>query len=128
MSKVEVPSDLRKFVLSLSIATNSHDFNQVAPLIHPEARYFFSNGREMNGIDEIRKGFEDTWQRIQSEIFRTDEIRWRMVMPQAALYVYRYDWSGIVRGSYSSGEGRGIQLLRKTDEKWQVMRQRLFSD
>jgi ketosteroid isomerase-like protein len=128
MPKIEAPFDLQKFVLSLSIATNSHDFTQVAPLIHPDARYFFSNGNVMNGIGEIQDGFESTWQRIQSELYRVDEIKWRMVLPHAALYVYRFDWSGIVNGSFDSGEGRGIQLLQKTDDRWQVLRQRLVTD
>jgi ketosteroid isomerase-like protein len=121
--------EILSFAGALSSATNSHNFDRVVPFIDPEAVYYFSSGRVMRGIEEIRAGFESVWERIEGERYMVGNINCRFVLPKAALYVYQFNWEGMVKGEYESGEGRGIQLLRKREkeENWKIYRQRLTS-
>ncbi|MGE3599776.1 MAG: nuclear transport factor 2 family protein, partial [Dehalococcoidia bacterium] len=49
-----------EFLARYETAANSHDFARVAPLIHPNATFRFTDG-DHQGIDAIRAAIESTW-------------------------------------------------------------------
>lgn len=87
-------------------ATNSHDFDQVAPLIAQDAVYWFSNGVH-EGIGAIRAAFETAWATIADENYDISDVRWIATDDVVAVHLYRFTWSGLVDGQPRSGGGRG---------------------
>lgn len=116
----EVSEELTRFVTELAAATNTHNFDNVEPFIHPDATYWFTGGREFRGIDAIRESFISTWARIQDERYFVNNVEWPLVTPNAALYTYDFHWHGVVDGIFSRGNGRGSNALEKIGDKWKV--------
>lgn len=121
----DIPTDLQAFVAELAVATNSHDFDRVAPFIHPEAIYWFTGGREFRGVDQIREAFVDTWARIQSENYIVNNVEWPLVTPSSAVYTYDFRWRGIIDGRSARGNGRGTNVLLRNEDRWQVVHEHL---
>ena len=54
-------------------ATNTHDFNQVRKLLHPDAVYFFSN-QTCKGDKEIQQYFENAWATVKDENYEAHDV------------------------------------------------------
>ena len=78
-----------EFLRRYERASNSHEFDQVAPLLADDAVYWFSNGTYV-GIDAIRSAFESTWAAILDEDYRITDVRWLTASEDAAACVYTY--------------------------------------
>jgi uncharacterized protein (TIGR02246 family) len=116
--------DLDEFLRHYEEASNSHDFDRVAPLLADDAVYWFSNGTHV-GIDAIRRAFETTWAAILDEDYRITDVRWLVATDQAAACVYTYSWSGVVGGQRRSGGGRGTNVLRRGESGWRIVHEHL---
>ena len=118
---MEEPAD---FLKRYENATNTHNFENVRPLVAPNATYFFSD-ETLNRIDEIGDAFERTWNRIQNESYLISNVEWVSVETKSAVCTYQFNWSGLVNGVEKSGEGRGTNVLVKTDVGWQMAHEHL---
>jgi ketosteroid isomerase-like protein len=118
--------DLDAFLRSYERASNSHDFDQVLPLVADDAVYWFSNGTHV-GLAAIRKAFESTWAAIADEDYRITDVRWLVANDDAAACVYTYSWSGLVGGQRRSGNGRGTNVLTRTETGWHIVHEHLSS-
>lgn len=118
--------DLDEFVQRYVQATNSHDFDQVAPLIARDAVYWFSNGVH-EGIGAIRAAFETAWATIADEKYDISDVRWIAADDLVAVCLYRFTWSGLVDGQPRSGGGRGTNVLARRDGSWQMVHEHLSS-
>jgi uncharacterized protein (TIGR02246 family) len=116
--------DLDAFLRRYEAASNSHDFDQVAPLIADDAVYWFSNGTHL-GIAAIRAAFESTWATIADEDYRITAVRWLVTSDDAAACTYSYSWSGMIDGQRRSGGGRGTNVLTRTDTSWCIVHEHL---
>lgn len=116
--------ELEQFLKQYETATNTHDFNHVASLIAKEAVYWFSDGSFV-GIDEIRKAFINTWNKIREEKYRIDNIQWVSCTDTAAVCIYNFHWEGIVDGEKLSGHGRGTNVIGKVDGQWKMLHEHL---
>lgn len=58
-----VESEVRDFLREYEAASATHDFSNVADLIHPHASCRFREG-DFVGIEAIRMAFEKTWSAI----------------------------------------------------------------
>ena len=90
--------------------TNTHRFEQVAPLIADDAVYWFSDG-SFRGKAAIRRAFEATWTAIRDEHY--------------AVCAYTFRWQGQTSNGPAEGTGRGTSVLRKQDGDWQVVHEHL---
>jgi ketosteroid isomerase-like protein len=79
-------------------------------LLSPDAVYFFSHGT-YRGQAEIRQAFEQTWDRIQNETYRIQDVTWLVQSEQTAVFTYTYRWDGWIDGKHQSGGGRGTNVL-----------------
>jgi ketosteroid isomerase-like protein len=113
-----------KFMRAYEKATNLHSFARVESLIHPKARYFFSDGT-FNGRAEIRKAFEKTWRSIKDETYCIKNVRALRVKPDLAVVTYEFSWKGTRQGRVASGKGRGTNTLVKSKGTWQVIGEHL---
>jgi ketosteroid isomerase-like protein len=107
--------------------TNTHNFQEVAPLIVDDAIYWFNDG-SFRGVDEIRQAFEKTWDFIQNECYRIERVQWLISDEHVAVCTYIFHWQGIVEGQSAQGEGRGTSVLAKVDGKWKVLHEHLSSN
>ncbi|MDX5481320.1 MAG: nuclear transport factor 2 family protein [Hymenobacteraceae bacterium] len=116
--------ELSAFITAYVKATNSHDFSQVAPLLFPEAVYWF-NRDESQGIAAIRENFERTWRYLPDEVYGIESITWLSIEKNSATCIYTYTYQGTHDGKPVKGSGRGTSILVKQNGKWQIAHEHL---
>ncbi|HVY72798.1 MAG TPA: nuclear transport factor 2 family protein [Candidatus Paceibacterota bacterium] len=116
--------EVRSFLKQYEKATNSHEFKNVAPLIHPKAVYWFTDGT-FAGRKQIGKAFVETWDSIQNEIYSISKVKIVAYTPASATVSYIFNWKGKVKGKLKSGSGRGTNVLLKEKGKWSVIHEHL---
>ena len=104
--------------------TNTHHFDNVAPLISDHAVFWFNDG-SFHGLEEIRAAFEKTWSVIKEEHYAIEDVQWIAVGQEVAVCIYVFRWEGLINGHPQSGTGRGTSVLRKEDERWVVAHEHL---
>ncbi|QOS98954.1 nuclear transport factor 2 family protein [Brevibacterium sp. JNUCC-42] len=107
-------------------ATNTHNFDEVKKLLHPNAVYYFSN-RTCTTHQEIQKYFESAWSFIQNEIYKAQDIRWLFTGSDSATCTYTYYYEGYMNGEYTSGQGRATNVFVKESTGWLLIHEHLSS-
>ncbi len=120
----KIKAEVSAFLKQYEKATNSHDFNNVRPLIAPEAIYFFSN-ENLFGIAEIEKAFTDTFNTIKDETYSINDVQWLAISDTVAVCVYNFHWVGVMDGERKEGSGRGTNSLVKRDGDWLMVHEHL---
>jgi ketosteroid isomerase-like protein len=113
-----------EFMRRYERATNQHDFAVLAPLIAPDAVYWFTDG-SYRGRAAIEEAVSGTFATIQDEVYEIGDLEWVTVGEESAVCRYRFRWTGVVDGQPASGEGRGTNVLTKRDGRWQMLHERL---
>ena len=62
---------------------------------------------------------------IADETYRIRDVRWLLRTDDAAMCVYVFNWSGVIDGKPSAGNGRGTSVLRRSDDSWLVVHELL---
>lgn len=122
----DIQLEVEAFLREYETATNSHNFENVRPLILSKAEYFFSN-ENLNGIDEIANAFIETFSSIKEETYTISDVRWTALSSDMAVCLYKFHWVGLVDGEQKSGEGRGTNVLIKKDGRWFMAHEHLSS-
>ena len=115
-----------EFLHEVEQKTNTHRFEEVAPLIADNAIYWFSDG-SFYGKAAIKGAFERTWVWIQDEQYAIEDVQWLVDDESAAVCVYTFRWQGVVEGSQAQGMGRGTSVFQKVNDRWQVIHEHLSS-
>jgi ketosteroid isomerase-like protein len=115
---------LTAFVRAYEQAANSHDITQLAPLIAPEAVYWFSDGSH-RGHESVLAAIAETFATIHDEIYRIDELEWISCNDHHAACRYRFTWTGSIDGQARSGTGRGTNVLINSAGTWQMLHEHL---
>lgn len=123
------PSSIMKhpvegFLAEYMRATNTHRFDEVAPLVDENAVFWFSSG-SFRGLAAIRAAFERTWAAIQNEVYTIVDVEWIMQDDANAVCLYTFHWRGDIDGTAREGSGRGTSVLRKTDGRWFIVHEHL---
>ncbi len=105
-------------------ATNTHRFEQVRPLVAPEASYWFGE-RVLQQPHDIQAAFEQAWATVADEVYEVDDCRWLVETADHAVVTYRYRWRGFVGGVERHGGGLGTNVLRHQDGGWRVVHEHL---
>jgi ketosteroid isomerase-like protein len=113
-----------EFLREYERRTNTHCFENVAPLIANNALFWFNDG-SFQGKDAIKQAFENTWAYIQEEQYSIDNVQWLVNEANSAVCTYIFHWQGISDGRKVQGIGRGTSVLRKVDARWQVVHEHL---
>lgn len=90
--------------------TNTHDFDQVRPLLHPDVVFRF-NDMDCTSLLAAQRYFENTWSVVQSEHYEAVEVTWRVPTPTTAIASYTYRWTGFVDGERHRGSGRATNVF-----------------
>ena len=103
---------------------NLHRFDEVEPLISPEAVFWFTDGTH-RGIDEIRAAFERTWHTLENETYWLENLEWIGLGATVASCTYRFCWKAETGGKTFEGKGRGTTVLRSELRQWKIIHEHL---
>ncbi|MET3897132.1 ketosteroid isomerase-like protein/8-oxo-dGTP pyrophosphatase MutT (NUDIX family) [Devosia sp. UYZn731] len=103
---------------------NNHSFDDVAPLIAPEAVFWFGDGSHA-GLSAIRSAFEGTWRNLTGEIYWLEDVRWIAQGDYAAACLYRFHWQATGSGECREGSGRGTSVFVRRPEGWKIIHEHL---
>ena len=105
-------------------ATNTHIFDEVKKLLHPNAVYFFSN-RSCTTHEEIQTYFENAWTTIKNENYEAQEVQWLFKGSNSATCTYTYFYEGYINGNYVNGYGRATNVFIKESDEWLLIHEHL---
>jgi ketosteroid isomerase-like protein len=115
-----------EFLREYELKTNTHRFEEVAPLIAENAVYWFNDG-SFQGKEAIRQAFEKTWAFIQDEHYGLENLQWLVNDDLTAVCIYLFRWQGKIEGRLVQGMGRGTSVLEKSNSDWKVIHEHLSS-
>lgn len=108
-------------------ATNTHDFENVKQILHPNAVYWFSD-QTCTSISEIQNYFETSWNTIKEEVYTASDVQWLGVDHTTATCIYKYHYEGYYLGNFVSGSGRATNVfIKDIDQKWKLVHEHLSS-
>ena len=107
-------------------ATNTHNFDDVKKLLHPNAVYFFSN-QSCTTLEEIQSYFENSWSMIKDENYEAQEVEWLFIGSDSATCTYTYFYEGYINEKYANGYGRATNIFIKESGEWLLIHEHLSS-
>ena len=110
-----------EFIDAYAAALATQDWSHVDPLVHKDACVTFSNGTVHKGKSEVQKAFEINFSLIKDEQYSISNVHWVMKSPETAVYLFEYNWSGIINDKPASGSGRGTSVLIKEADRWLLL-------
>ena len=105
-------------------ATNTHDFNEVKDILHPQAVYWFSD-KTCITTEEIGAYFNHAWNVIQEEVYSATDITWLTVDEKTATCLYTYHYEGQHNGEFVSGSGRATNIFTLMNGEWKLIHEHL---
>ncbi|HLD74822.1 MAG TPA: nuclear transport factor 2 family protein [Bdellovibrionota bacterium] len=103
---------------------NTHNFDNVRHLIAPDAVFWFNEG-SFEGIDEIEKACNKTFNLIKNEKYWLTNKKWISSSQETVAIIYNYNWTGVINGKNESGFGRGTSILANIDNTWKIIHEHL---
>jgi len=85
-------------------ALASYDWEQIAPLIHPDACFLFSTGSH-HGKEAIGEAMRRVFSRIRDERYCISALHWGHIGADIACASYRFDWQGVIDGELPAVQG-----------------------
>ena len=110
-----------EFIHLYEEALATQDWSQVEPLVHSDACVTFSNGTVHKGKSEVQKAFETNFSLIKDEQYSISNVLWIMRGIETAVYLFEFNWSGIINEKPASGSGRGTSVLIKEADRWLLL-------
>lgn len=114
-----------KFIKTYESALATQDWAMVEPLIADKASVTFSNGTVHVGKAKIQAAFEHNFSMIKSEKYSIDNIVWLTKKAEYAVYLFEYNWAGIINNTSVSGSGIGTSVIIKEAGKWKLLTEHL---
>ena len=110
-----------EFIRVYEQALATQDWINVEPLVHENACVTFSNGTVHKGKSAVRKAFEGNFSIIKDETYSISNVHWVIKDTETAVYLFEFNWSGLINDQPASGSGRGTSVLIKESDKWQLL-------
>lgn len=121
-SKIMTPES---FVASYEEALATQQWAKVDPLLHANCTVTFSNGSCHQGKKKVRSAFQKNFDLIQDEEYSISDLHWVVKTENFAVFIYSYNWSGIIDGKQASGSGRGTSSIILEDGAWKLVSEHL---
>lgn len=109
-----------QFLAAYEQALATQAWEQVEPLIHENCTAVFSEDTYI-GKAAVAQAFRRTFQLIQDETYAIRNLHWLDRSDEYAICLYDFAWSGIINGQPASGGGRGTAVLKREDDRWQLL-------
>ena len=110
-----------EFIRDYECALAAQDWRQVEPLVHSDACVTFSNGTVHKGKPQVQKAFEANFSSIKDEQYSISNVQWVVKSRETAVYLFEFNWSGIINERPASGSGRGTSVLIKEADRWLLL-------
>lgn len=117
--------DHEAFIKAYEAALASQDWKMVAPLMASNVCVTFSNGTVHRGKDKVQKAFENNFSKIKSEQYTMSNITWLKKGPTLGVYLFEFNWTGIVNEKLVSGTGIGTSVILKEGDNWKLLTEHL---
>ncbi|MCE7990651.1 MAG: nuclear transport factor 2 family protein [Roseivirga sp.] len=114
-----------EFIKSYETALGTQNWTLVEPLVSKNVSVTFSNGMTHIGKENVQKAFEKNFSLIQNENYVVENIKWLVKDNKYAVYLFEFNWTGIIQGKPASGNGIGTSVLIKEDSKWKLLTEHL---
>lgn len=114
-----------EFIKSYEKALGTQNWEVVEPLISENVSVTFSDGRVHIGKENVQKAFERNFSLIKNEKYSVDNIKWLVKDKKYAVYLFEFNWTGIIESKSVSGNGIGTSVLIKEDAKWKLLTEHL---
>lgn len=114
-----------EFIKSYETALGTQDWKVVEPLVSRNVCVTFSNGTVHIGKENVQKAFEKNFSLIKNEKYAVENIKWLVKDKNYAVYLFDFNWTGIIEGKSVSGNGIGTSVLVKEDDKWKLLTEHL---
>ena len=114
-----------EFVRAYGQALGTQSWTNVEPLIHEDACVTFSNGTVHKGKSQVKIAFEKNFSLIKDEAYSMSNLHWVMKGPETAVYLFDFQWSGVINDKPASGMGRGTSVLIRKDGRWKLIAEHL---
>ncbi|QIK69475.1 nuclear transport factor 2 family protein [Erysipelothrix sp. HDW6C] len=105
-------------------ATNTHDFDNLNPLVADAAVYYFSN-TTVDTRQAIREYFENAWATIVDEYYSATDVECITSTETVCVYLYTYNYEGFISGKFVRGSGRATNVFQYIDNRWQLVHEHL---
>lgn len=109
------------FIRAYERALATQDWGQVEPMINTNACVTFSNGTVHKGKAAVKKAFESNFSFIKDETYSMANVHWVLKSAETAVYLFEFQWSGIINGKPANGSGRGTSVLIKEGDRWLLL-------
>jgi ketosteroid isomerase-like protein len=116
--------DHKTLLAAYKDALATRRWETVAPLIHEDACFIFSEGTYF-GKAAIEAAIRATFDLIVSEHYAINDVVWIYVHDNSATCTYGFEWSGLIEGQPASGTGRGTTVVVRTGDRWQIIHEHL---
>ncbi len=114
-----------EFIKSYETALRTQDWKAVEPLVSENVSVTFSNGTIHIGKENVQKAFEKNFHIIKNEKYAVENIKWLLKDKKYAVYLFEFNWTGIIDGKPVSGNGIGTSVLIKEDARWKLLTEHL---
>ena len=114
-----------EFVRAYGQALGTQSWTNVEPLIHEDACVTFSNGTMHKGKSQVKIAFEKNFSLIKDEAYSMSNLHWVMKGSETAVYLFDFQWSGIINDKPASGMGRGTSVLFREGGRWKLIAEHL---
>jgi ketosteroid isomerase-like protein len=101
------------------------DLDGTLELIADDAVYFWSNGSAMFGKAAIGEAMRVNFASIRNDTYDVLDLIWLVETEDAAVCIYRFEWTGEIEGKATSGRGRGASVLRRIGGQWRTVHENL---
>lgn len=116
-----------EFIKSYETALASQSWKNVEPLIHANACITFSNGSVHKGLQAIKAAFTKNFLLIKDEKYFITDVHWVVKDKEYAVYLFNFNWSGLIDSQHASGSGRGTTTLIFENGRWVLVSEHLGS-
>ena len=113
------------FIGRYEAALATQEWENVSPLIHDQASVVFSNGTVHKGKDAVQAAFERNFRAIEHERYQMRNVHWLLEKSDTAVFMFDFEWAGIIDGKEASGGGRGTSVLVNEDGRWLLLAEHL---
>lgn len=113
------------YIVAYERALASQDWKRVEPLISEKACVTFSNGSVHRGRDAVQIAYEHNFSSIKNEEYKIENVIWLRQELDYAVYLFEYNWTGIINGSLVSGSGLGTTVIIMKDGCWKLLTEHL---
>ncbi len=114
-----------EFIKSYEAALGTQDWKEVEPLVSKNVSVTFSSGTVHIGREHVQKAFERNFSLIKNEKYAVENVKWLVKDKTYAVYLFEFNWTGLIEGKSVSGNGVGTSVLIKEDDRWKLLTEHL---